>query len=114
MAVLTVNTVTRAGFNVEGSVLTAASSGGDSFPNTGREFVVFRNGDSSSKTVTLVFQTTVDGQSIANRTVSVPAGETFIFGPFPVNYYNDGNGRMNLTYSSVTSCSVGVFAISTS
>jgi len=99
---LTVSTVARAGINIT-DLDAAANADGNFFTNTGHEFLYFSNGDGSPTTVTLVYSATTDGQAITNKTVSVPAGKAMLIGPFPVDLYNDSNGRMNVTYSSVTS-----------
>lgn len=111
MAVLTVNTLNRAGFNLSDNDV-AADADGDSFPNTGKELAYFDNGSGGAITVTLVFKSGlgIDGQSPTNRTVSVPAGERVLVGPFPKDLYNDANSRMNFEYSAVTSLTVAVVA----
>jgi hypothetical protein len=102
---LTVSTVVRAGINLT-DLDAAANVDGNYFTNTGNEILYALNGDGSSTTITLVYAATTDGQAITNKTVSVPAGKAMILGPFPVEFYNDANSRMNLTYSSVTSLTV--------
>ena len=116
MAVLTVNTVDRAGTIGDpiATVLVACAGGGDSFPNTGAQFVIFFNGSGAGVTLTEVLQGTVDGQPATSRALSVPAGAYRILGPYQTTLYNDGNGRMNFTYSAVTSCKIGVFVLTTS
>ena len=109
MAVLTVNTVDRAGFDLTAGFANAAG-GGDSFPNTGVELVAFKNTDGTAVTVTLDIQALVDGQTVTDKTVVIGAttGEKLI-GPFPTTVYNDGNSRVNFTYSGVTALKVCVF-----
>lgn len=116
MAVLTVNTVDRAGTlgDPVATALVACAGGGDSFPNTGKEYILFFNGDAAPKTLTEVVQATVDGQPVTSRALTVPAGAYRLLGPYPTATYNDGNGRMNFTYSAVTSCKIGVFSNTTS
>lgn len=109
MAILTPTAVSRAGNPLTS---TAASAGGDSFPNTGKEFLVIKNGGAAAITVTLDIQQTVDGQAVTDKTVSVAAGATVLIGPFPTGIYNDANGRVNITYSSVTNVTVDVFSLS--
>lgn len=103
MATLTVQAISRAGLE---PTLQAAASGGDQFANTGREFVRIDNGGGSAVTVTVTTPQTVDGLAVADRTVSVPAGETRLVGPFPTANYNDASGRVQLAYSGVTSVTV--------
>lgn len=114
MALLTVQTADRGGLNLTDSDV-AASAGGDSFANDGNTALYVLNGSGGDITVTLVFGTgaAVDGQSPTNRTVVVEAGKAEIIGPFPTQYYNDGNGRMNVTYSGVTTLTVLPFKLST-
>lgn len=108
MATLTAQTISRAGLE---PVLAAADVAGDDFVNTGLEFVEVVNGSGSDVTVTLDIQSTVDGQAVTDRTVTVTAGERRIIGPFPTGTYNDSEGKMNISYSAVTSVTVGVFKL---
>lgn len=106
MAVLTVTTITRAGVDAP----VAAAAGGDVFTNTGREFVEVANAAGASITVTVA--TTIDGTSVTPISVTVPAttGRRKI-GPFPPGTYNNSAGQVALTYSAVTSVTVGVYTI---
>lgn len=106
MATLTVQTVDRAG--LVGDPTVAAAGGGDNWANTGAEIFVVKNGGGGSINVTLDIQSTVDGQAVTDRVVAVAAGVTKFMGPFPTANYNDGNGRMNVTYSGVTTVTVMV------
>lgn len=108
MATLSIQIVTRDGLNPS---FTAAAGGGDQFPNTGREYLEVVNNDASPTTVTVATPNTVDGQSITDRQVSVTNGQSRKIGPFPPSIYNDGNGLVQLTYSKVTSLTVGVFRV---
>jgi hypothetical protein len=110
MAVLSVQNITRAGFNLDQNDV-AAAGGGDSFPNTGQEMLYVRNGGGSQITVTLAYQVTFDGQTIPSKTVAVPAGEAMLIGPFPTGSYNDANSRANVTYSGVTSVTVAALKL---
>ena len=110
---LTVNTTTRAGTD-QAATLVSADAAGNYWPTTGAEWLVVTNGGGSAITVSLVIQQKVDTVTPAARTVSVPAGKTYIIGPFP-SAYNDNNNpaRMNVTYSAVTTVTVGVFTLGT-
>lgn len=108
MAVLTVTQITRSGVLES---LTAASSTGDSFPNDGNTFLVVKNGGASAITVTIATPAKVWGIDIAELSISVGAGATMFIGPFPEPVFNDANGRVNVSYSAVTSVSVGAFAL---
>lgn len=106
MALLAVTDVARTGIDLATAV--AAAGGGDSFLNTGKEFLYVKNGSGGSITVTVVTQVTVDGQSVADLAVAVGAGASKLIGPFPNGYYNDTNAppQVQVTYSGVTSLTV--------
>lgn len=111
MAVLTVQNVVLAG-----AVITpvAAAGGGDSFdnPSDERNELVVINGGGVSINVTIVTQPTsipVPGYGavpLASEVIAVAAGATKRIGPFPAAKFNDANGRVNVTYSGVTSVTV--------
>lgn len=108
MAVLTVNEISRAGVS---GALTAAAGGGDSFANDGRTYLDINNGSGGSITVTFVTQQTIDGLAVADLAVAVGAGVRTKVGPFPPSIYNDANGRVQVTYSGVTSLTVNPFRV---
>jgi tryptophan synthase beta subunit len=110
MALLTaLGAVVAAGLRIDN--LVAANGGGDSFANTGVQRFIIKNADASPKTVTFITQKTVGGGlAVADEAVVVPAGQTYIAGPFPPDLYNDGNGQVQVTYSAVTSVTVGVIS----
>lgn len=110
MAVLTVTSVGRAGTEPSDTMV-AAAAGGDGFPNTGVEFVLIKNASVGSITVTFPLQQSIDGQAVTSRTVAVPAGEERLVGPFSMVIYNDANGRVQMTYSGVTTLTVGAFKL---
>lgn len=108
MAVLTVQDATRAGVT---PTWNTAAAGGDSFANDGKVIAIVKN-SGTEKTLTIPLVETVDGQTPASKTVTIPAttGEKLI-GPFPTIVYNDANGRVNFTYSLETGVTVGVFRV---
>ena len=108
MAVLTVQQVVRAGLE---PVFVAAAGGGDEFVNTGTEYLEVVNGSGADVTVTIVTPNTVDGLAVTDRAVVVTAGERRKIGPFPTSIYNNSNSKVNVTYSSATSVTVGLFKV---
>jgi hypothetical protein len=110
MAVLSPTTIDRAGEELVAS-LASATGGGDSFVTTGKEFFVVKNGGGGSINVTFAVQSTVDGQSVASKVVAVAAGAIKGIGPFNPALYGDGNQRVQVTYSGVTSVTVGVYTL---
>ncbi len=109
MATLTVAPADRAGVTLSGAA--AATVSGDAFLNTGREVAVFSNASGSPITITFVSQNTVDGRAVADRTVSIAAGATVAYGPFPGGIYSDTNGLVQMTYSDVTTLTVKVLKV---
>lgn len=108
MATLTVQKITRSG--VQPSFASAAG-GGDQFLNSGTEYLEIVNGSGGAITVTADIVQSVDSVDPGGKAISVPAGETRKFGPFPKALYNDSNGMVQITYSGVTSLTVGVFQL---
>lgn len=111
MAVLTVAQIVKTGTLYS---LTAAAGGGDSFQNSGKEFIAVLNGSGGAITVTVAAQRGCADFGVTNAAhdivVSVAAGATRLIGPFPTDKFNDSNGRVQITYSGVTSLTVNPFS----
>ncbi|WP_031165954.1 hypothetical protein [Streptosporangium roseum] len=91
------------------STLTAAAGGGDTATPGDGVFLEVFNSDASSKTVTIATPGTVDGLAIADRAITIPAGERW---KIPLTrMYAGGDGQATITYSAVTSVTVGVFKV---
>lgn len=97
---------------------TAATAGGDAFPNNldERTFFIVKNGGGSTITVSINPQITsakVSGLGtlpVSPVSVSVAAsGEKWI-GPFPSSF-TDSAGNVNVTYSAVTSVTVAAVKV---
>ena len=111
MAVLATQTITRAGI---AETLSAAAGGGDEFTPGDGVYIKVANGGGSSITVTVPTPRDVRGQAIADLAVSVPNGSHRLIGPLPTHdYANPTDGKGDITYSGVTSVTVGVFELST-
>ncbi|MBP2291043.1 hypothetical protein [Azospirillum rugosum] len=99
-------------------VMTNASTGGDSFTNTGSEALLLKNSSGSAVTVTLKSRNTapvIDGYGTVSKpdtAITVPANGIAIAGPFPQRAYNDpATSRLSLTYTSSGATSVAVIAL---
>lgn len=110
MADLTIQTVARAG--VAPSYASCAA-GGDKFIPDSDTFVHIKNGSGGALTATFATPGDVHGEAIADRAVSVPAGGERMIGPFPKNLFADNadSGKAAITYSGVTSLTIGVFKV---
>lgn len=112
MAVLTATAAAAAGVTLSGA---AASAGGDSFVNTGKEVLVVKNTGGSDCILTFTTPITVDGQAVAERTVTVPATTGYkVIGPFRPGVYNDTGivgGSVAVAYDQVTSVTVQLLSV---
>lgn len=82
----------------------AANAGGDSFPNTGQEFVEITNNNATDpRTVTFDSPGTCNFGVSANAAHDAPstiaAQTSKIIGPFPTPRFNDANNRVQMSYS---------------
>lgn len=106
MAVLTATSLVRTGINPVPS--TAADVAGDSVANPGGDIAfIVKNASGSSINVTLDIRAAgPDGATVTDPVVAIAAGATKMIGPFPTGIYNDASGRVNITYSDVTTVTV--------
>lgn len=86
----------------------ACAGGGDQFTNTGKEFILIKNGDASPHTITVASPTQCSQGSTHNVAVVVSAGAELSIGPFASARFNDINGFAQLTYSAVTSVTIAI------
>jgi hypothetical protein len=109
MSTLTIQEIARAGIT---PAYVSATGGGDQFTNNGRVFAQIKNASGGAITVTFATQTTIDGLAVTDLTVSVGAttGDKMV-GPFPPDIYNDSSGFVQVTYSGVTSLTIGAFRL---
>jgi hypothetical protein len=105
MALLAPQASAVTGLNV---TMSAASGGGDTIVGGSTTALIVRNGDASSKTVTIVRPGTTYGTADPDIALVVPAGGLAIFGPIPSEFADptDPAGGVDVTYSAVTSVTV--------
>lgn len=107
MATLATQNITRSGV---GPTYGACTGGGDRFTPGNTTFLHVKNGSGGALTVTVAAtKVPIAGMAVANVSVSVPAGGERMIGPFPPDYFNatDGSGLADITYSGVTSLTIG-------
>lgn len=108
MATLATQSITTAGIT---PTFAAAAGGGDKcLPSTGT-YLHVKNGGGSPVTVTLVTPATVDTLAVGDRAVVVAAGAEAKIAVPDTLYRNPTDGLADITYSGVTSVTVGVFRI---
>ncbi len=115
MADLTIQNVVEAGLS---ATYAAADSGGDAALNVSGDVVLHvKNDDAASKTVTVTAQRSSQvvpdfgDMSKSDIVVSIPAGEDRFIGPFPKGAYNDGAGKVQVTYSATTSVTIAALRV---
>lgn len=111
MATLATQSIARAGIV---PAYAAAAGGGDRFTPGARTFAHIKNGSGGSITVTVVTpRTDAWGNAIADNAVAIAAGVEKMIGPFPAEAYGaTADGLGDLTYSGVTSLTIGIFDVS--
>lgn len=112
MATLATQSITRVGIVPS---YAAATGGGDRFTPDKNTFLHIKNGSGGSITVTVVTpRTDAWGNAIADNANAVAAGTEEMMGPFPAESYaaTDGTGLADITYSGVTSLTIGAFNVS--
>jgi len=112
MAALTVQEITAAGINPS---YVAAAGGGDTFTPTGTDHHIIhvKNGGGSSITLTVDDPTsaTPTGATAFNPdlAVTVTNGQERMIEVDLSRFVNPANGQVAITYSGVTSVTIGVF-----
>ncbi len=84
----------------------AAAAGGDYFVNDGKTVLHVINGSAGDITVTVDSPKECNQGFTHDAAVVVTAGEERFIGPFDRKRFNDANGRVQVTYSGVTSLTV--------
>lgn len=74
------------------------------FANDGQTLLAITVGATAS-TITLNQVACTHGR-VGTQPFILPLNKTTILGPFPQNEYNDGNGKLNFTFSSVVAVSI--------
>ena len=88
----------------------AAAAGGDSFSNSGNEYVHFKQAAGNTTNVTFVAQGLCSHGFTHNVIINIPASGERKIGPFrDTARWNDANQRVNMTYDQVVGLTVGVF-----
>lgn len=107
MAVLT---VVPTSITPTATTMVAAAGGGDEFRNTGKERFRIRNGGGSSITATIaaVSAAGCPAGTLHDITITVPAGQERCVTNLPTGRFNAADGNVDVTYSGVTSVTVGV------
>lgn len=89
-----------------------AGAGGDEYLNTGKEMLVVDNASGGSINVTFVAKKGCsNGGVLHDKVVAVAAGAREFLPPVSTEFYNDPDtGRVQVTFSSVVTVTVGVLS----
>lgn len=116
MALLTVQNVVFGGLNYT----SAAAATADEFVNDGKDtFLVFLNGNASSRTLTIAANDAVKPGhgtiATPDTVVTIPGSGTnggrCIVGPFPAGRFNDNDGHVNYTLDDASDMTVSVLKL---
>ena len=109
MATLTVGSIDLDKVEV---ALTAAAGGGDEFANTEREIFFVKNAGSGAITLTFTGQRASNFGVTSNKALSITNdSKIYAIGPFLKDWFNDANDRVQVTYSGVTTVTVGALKL---
>lgn len=105
-------TLTTQTFSLVGAIPTyaAAAGGGDKFSPSDRTFLHIKNGGGGSITATIVTPLeAAPNIAMADIAVAVGAGAEKMIGPFQTSLFQGSDGLADVTYSGVTTVTIGVF-----
>jgi hypothetical protein len=116
MADITIQPQTLTGKTATTPTRTGSLSTGNNYfvPNNGAMFLHFMKSGAGACTVTIEAPGTVDGNAIADPTVSVPAstGDVMV-GPFHPGVYNQADGTVKFNCSEITGLTVAALRVAT-
>lgn len=105
---LTITQLTRSGHSI--ATKTSWNADGMYFSNPYGEkvFLVVASTKTAAQTLTITMfpGQTLDSVTPANKTVSLPAQDTIVVGPFLQSKYNDSNNRVQLAAAALTGVSL--------
>jgi hypothetical protein len=94
-----VQTISRAGVVPPAQTDSDEANGMVIVHNDGRIYVEIESTDAGSQTVGFAIPGLVDGEPVDDKTVTVPAGEIRVAGPWPRRTYNQSDGSLNINPS---------------
>ena len=110
MSIRTVNKIDRV-TGVTWVTSALADSTGDSWLNTGKEFVLIGTAG-TNVTVRATPVATLDGLTASPHSYAITTPNGLLIGPFPPSLYNDANGYAKVTYAATpTNVTIKVFQL---
>jgi len=107
---LTVLTTSRTGLTP--AFVAADAVNNHEFPNSSQNVVLHvKNGAGAPINVTFITPGTVDGQTVGDRIVAVPAGGERIIGPFRNTHYGSGTNGSSVYFDVSSATSITLMAL---
>lgn len=89
------------------------TSEGDTFANDGSIIIYLENTSVSDTVVRFSASGKLDGGFLVrNENAQVQAGLKRFIGPFPTRYFNDENGKVNISYDDPDDIQIGAIRVS--
>ena len=96
---LTVYPGLRSGRDLTALATTIANANDYYFRNNGRMLLYVNNATGSTVTITTETPNTVDGLAVTDHTTTLATAKEAVFGPYPPEIYNDGDGEVHVTFN---------------
>ena len=120
MANLTIQDALLAGLNVSFAAAGGGGSGAGAdniLANDGKSVLYVKNDNAGSVDVTVTSEVTAKtivgygSATFSDVTVSIPAGEERMIGPFPTSRFNDSSSQVSVSYDEISSVTVAAVRI---
>lgn len=112
MATLNVQTIVHGGLE-PAYVSCSGLPEGDEFPNNGKTFIHLKSTAIQDWTVTVHSEKDCDQGHEHDLEVKIPRDDgDVMIGPFKTERFNDASGKVDLTYTGVTSMVIAVLSLS--
>ena len=108
---LSVETTSRTG--LEATYTAFDQPNGHDFDNSGQKTIVHIVNGATAAVVTIPTSATVDGQAVADRTISIGANEEHFIGPFANSTYGNGGSTVYLDIDDATNVTVAILKVGT-
>lgn len=117
MAQVAIATLTKDGLEMDLAAFQAAAADDYIVPGTNKSAFVIVNNDSAGVVevtipayVSEVYTVLGGTLAVPDIVQNIPAGDNYIFGPFPSGYVNEA-GRILIQYDSITDVNIAAYAV---
>lgn len=109
---LPIQSVSRAGMDLTFTVISTADDA--EFVNNGNIMIAIRNNTGGNVNAIFPYTKKLDGRALEDKVIVIAAATMVFIGPFPPEYYNMQNGKVNVntnTPGTTTNFSIAAFAM---